>query len=150
MALKKKKFKSNLLYTKLLGILNKKGLKLKAKAILDFVLLKISDKLNIKPNEILVNIFLKLNTFVEVKKIFLRKRVLYVPFYASINRRLFLMAKWIFLGSSLNKKRIKFQYKLINEILLLLTNPSKSKSFKIKKLNIKKALQNRANTHYRW
>jgi ribosomal protein S7 len=150
MVLKKRKFKSNLLYKKLLGILNKKGLKKKAKYILDFALSKVSYKLNIKSSDILVGIFLKLNTFVEVKKIFLRKRVLFVPFYASIERRLFLIAKWLFLGALVNKKKIKFKYKLLNEILLLLTNKKKSKAFKIKKLNIKKALQNRANTHYRW
>jgi len=157
MALKKNKLlKSNKLhnncsytYKKILGLLIKKGLKSKAKSILDFALFKVSSKLKSSPKIVLLKIFLKLNTFVEVRKIRLRKRLVFVPFYISYSRRLFLIAKWLVMATSSNKQKIPFSEKLSTEILNILTlKNSKAVSFKL--LNIKQALKNRSNTHYRW
>lgn len=155
MVLKKNKKKINksiinILYKKFIGLLIKAGLKSRAKIILNFALLETSKKLYITPKIILLNIFLKLNSFLEVKKIFLRKRIIFVPFYIiSCNRRVFLIVKWLLLSANMNIERIPFSQKLSFEIISLLTNKN-SKALNFKSLNIKQALKNRSNIHYRW
>lgn len=140
----------NILYRKFLGLLIKVGFKSKAKFILDFALLNASKKLKITPKILLLNIFLKLNTYLEIKKFFLRKRIVFVPFYVtSYNRRTFLIVKWILCASNMNLNRISFSKKLTFEFISLLTNKN-SKSINFKFINVKQALKNRSNIHYRW
>jgi ribosomal protein S7 len=140
----------NILYKKFVGLLNKAGFKSKAKNILNFALLNASKKLKITPKILLLNIFLKLNTYLEIKNFFLRKRVVFVPFYVtSYNRRTFLIVKWILCASNMNLQRVSFSKKLSLEFISLLTNKN-SKSINFKLINIKQALKNRSNIHYRW
>ena len=140
----------NILYQKFLGLLIKAGFKSKAKFILDFALLNASKKLKITPKILLLNIFLKLNTYLEIKKFFLRKRIVFVPFYVtSYSRRTFLIVKWILCASNMNLNRISFSKKLTFEFISLLTNKN-SKSINFKFINVKQALKNRSNIHYRW
>lgn len=140
----------NILYKKFIGLLNKAGFKSKAKNILDFALLNASKKLKITPKIILLNIFLKLNTYLEIKNFFLRKRIVFVPFYVtSYNRRTFLIVKWVLCAANMNLQRISFSKKLSFEFISLLTNKN-SKSINFKRINIKHALKNRSNIHYRW
>ena len=140
----------NILYKKFVGVLNKVGFKSKAKNILNFALLNASKKLKITPKLLLLNIFLKLNTYLEIKKFYLRKRVVFVPFYVtSYNRRTFLIVKWILSATNMNLQRISFSKKLSFEFISLLTNKN-SKSINFKLINIKQALKNRSNIHYRW
>jgi len=140
----------NILYIKFVGLLNKVGFKSKARTILNFALLTASKKLKITPKLLLLNIFLKLNTYLEIKKFYLRKRVVFVPFYVtSCNRRTFLIVKWILCATNMNLQRISFSKKLSFEFISLLTNKN-SKSINFKLINIKQALKNRSNIHYRW
>jgi ribosomal protein S7 len=140
----------NILYKKFVGLLNKVGFKSKARNILNFALLNASKKLKITPKLLLLNIFLKLNTYLEIKKFYLRKRVVFVPFYVtSYNRRTFLIVKWILSATNMNLQRISFSKKLSFEFISLLTNKN-SKSINFKLINIKQALKNRSNIHYRW
>lgn len=140
----------NILYQKFLGLLIKAGFKSKAKVILDFALLSASKKLKITPKILLLNIFLKLNTYLEIKKFFLRKRIVFVPFYVtSYSRRTFLIVKWILCASNMNLNRISFSKKLAFEFISLLVNKN-SKSINFKLINVKQALKNRSNIHYRW
>jgi len=62
--LKKKKN----VYSNFLGYLTKKGKKVSAKKVIDCAFLKVSKKLNIPVYFVLIKIFIKLNTFVEIKK----------------------------------------------------------------------------------
>lgn len=140
----------NILYQKFLGLLNKAGFKSKSKNILNSALLNASKKLKITPKLLLLNIFLKLNTYLEIKKFFLRKRIVFVPFYVtSYNRRTFLIVKWVLCATNMNLQRIPFSKKLAFEFISLLTNKN-SKSINFKLINIKQALKNRSNIHYRW
>jgi len=141
---------TNLLYKKFLGLLIKAGFKLKAKNILNFALISTSKKLNITPKLLLLTIFLKLNTYLEIKNFFLRKRLVFVPFYVTdYQRRTFLIVKWVLAASNMNLQRIPFSQKLSIEFTSLLTNTN-SKSINFKNINIKQALKNRSNIHYRW
>lgn len=140
---------SNNLYKKILGLLIKCGFKSKAQLILDSALFKVSLKLKSSPKIVLLKLFLKLNTFVEVRKIQLRKRILFVPFYVSYSRRLFLIAKWTILATKLNTQKISFSNKLEDELLNTLTMKN-SKALSFKTINISMALKNRSNAHYRW
>jgi hypothetical protein len=49
----------------------------------------------------------------------------------------------------MNLQRIPFSKKLSFELISLLTNKN-SKSINFKLINIKQALKNRSNIHYRW
>jgi len=139
----------NHLYNKFLGFLNKKGGKIKAKKILSDSFLVLSKKTGLSVRSILLKIFLKLNTFVEVKRIRVRKRVTLVPFYIKYNRRLYLVVKWIMMAVKEDTRRISFVNKFSNEILQLLGKKA-SKALKFKESNVSQVLLNRSNMHFRW
>jgi len=141
-------FKSHL-YNKFLGFLNKKGGKIKAKKILSESFLILSKRTGLSVRLILLKIFLKLNTFVEVKRIRVRKRVTLVPFYIKYNRRLYLVVKWIMMAVKEDTRRIPIINKFSNEVLQLLSNKS-SKALKFKENNVSQVLLNRSNMHFRW
>jgi ribosomal protein S7 len=98
---------------------------------------------------ILLKVFKKLSTFVEIKKIRVRKRLVYVPFYITSSRRMYLIIKWVMLAVKTDKRKIPFTNKIANEILSVLRNKS-SKSMRYKKSNVSMVLSNRSNIHFRW
>lgn len=136
------------LYSKLLGVLIKKGKVTKAKNILDYVLTILAKTYKRSPAFLLCKLFLKLNVFVETKKIRVRRRTHIVPFPIKFKRRSFLVMKWLIQATFLNKKKIPFKYKLLNEIYL--TFKTSSKTLKFKELNNTQAISNRSNFHFRW
>ena len=137
------------LYSKLLGFFIKKGNKVKSKKILDNAFFLVSKKTGFSFCYILYTLFLKLNIFVEAKKVRIKRRSVVVPFSISLKRRSYLVTKWLMQSVLQNEGRILTEIKLFEEILKVLTNSS-SKSLKMKSLNNSQALANRSNIHYRW
>lgn len=137
------------LYNKFLGFLVKQGNKIAAKTILEKALFIVSKKLKKSSNVIFLRLFLKLNTYVETKKVKVRNRSYIVPFALSLKRRSYLVIKWILKIVKENKEKINFSSKLAFEILQVLTT-LKSKTIYLKKLNNNQAFLNRSNSHFRW
>jgi small subunit ribosomal protein S7 len=144
--MKKKSFH---LYDKFVGFITKNGKKPKAKVIFDSALFNVTQKLKIPLNKLLLKIFLKLNSYIEIKTIKIRKKIHFVPFPTTYKRRIYLVIKWIINATLEDKRKLKFSEKLSLEIFNLIKNKS-SKSLKIKKNNFSKALINRSNLHFRW
>jgi small subunit ribosomal protein S7 len=142
--------KKNLhLYNKFVGFITKNGKKPKAKVIFDSALFNVTQKLKIPLNRLLLKIFLKLNSYIEIKTIKIRKKVHFVPFPTTYKRRIYLVIKWIVNATLEDKRKLNFSEKLSLEIFNLIKNKS-SKSLKIKRNNFSKALINRSNLHFRW
>jgi ribosomal protein S7 len=144
--MKKKNFH---LYNKFIGFITKNGNRPKAKIIFDSALFDVTRKLKISFNKLLLKLFLKLNSYIEIKTIKIRKKIHFVPFPTTYKRRIYLVIKWITVAASEDKRKLNFSKKLSLEIFNLLQNKS-SKSLKIKKNNFSKALINKSNFHFRW
>ena len=147
--LKRANKKDTSLYNKFWGFLVKKGNKSEAKRTLDYVFLKVYRKTNYSKEESLVRIFAKLNSFVEVRKVRIRRKFVLVPFPIRLRRRSYLVAKWIMQSVMNGNKKSSLSKRLTQEILNVLTK-SKSRSGSLRKYNFSKALANKSNTHYRW
>jgi len=142
--------KKNLhLYNKFVGFITKNGKKPKAKGIFDAALFSVTQQLKIPLNKLLLKIFLKLNSYIEIKTITIRKKVHFVPFPTTYKRRIYLVIKWIVTATLEDKRKLKFSKKLALEIFNLIKNQS-SKSLQIRKKNFSKALINKSNLHFRW
>jgi small subunit ribosomal protein S7 len=137
------------LYLKFVGFLIKKGNKINAKKIIEHAFSKISKKTKISAHHILKKVFLKLNSFVEIKKIRIRRRTHFVPFYTNSKRKLYLAVKWIIQSVQENRNKVSFSEKLFLEVYDIIKKRS-SKTFKKRNLNISQALLNKSNIHYRW
>jgi len=142
--------KKNFFYAKFLGLLMKKGKKSKIKKFLDKILIKVARKTKIPVNFVLCSLFLKLNTFVELRKICSRRSFHLVPFNISFSRRSFLVLKWLIISIKEEKKRMSLVNKFVVEIHKVLKNSSQSKALKLKSLNNSQAFANKANIHFRW
>lgn len=141
---------NNNLYYKLLGVLTKKGNKIAAKKIIDNTFLKISSKNNKSLQKLFLQIFIKLNSFVEVKNVRVRRSSHMVPFSINLKRRSYLILKW--LTSAIreeNTRQVSFDEKLYLELDSLINN-TQSKALKKKKQNTANAVKNRSNLHFRW
>lgn len=137
------------LYKKFLGVLIKKGNLTKAKSILDTTFSIVSKKTGSPKEVILLKIFTSLNTFVEVKKVKIKRRSFLIPFSMNLERRSYLIVRWLIQAIKKNTKKSTFAVKLSNEILTVISDaPADSKKFR--KLNISQAISNRSNIHYRW
>ena len=141
--------KSFHLYNKFVGFITKKGKKPKAKFIFDSALFSVTQKLKIPLNKLLLKIFLKLNSYIEIKTIKIRKTAHLVPFPTNYKRRIYLVIKWIVTAAIEDKRKLNFSKKLSLEIFNLIKNKS-SKALKIKKKNFSQALINKSNLHFRW
>ena len=137
------------LYSILIGFLTKNGKKAVAVKILTSAFLQVSKKTNLSARQILLKLFLKLNSFVEVRKIKIRKKNFFVPFPTALKRRLYLTMKWLMEATKKNTQKISLSEKLAFEIEQTLTT-NDSNSIKIFKNNLELALKNRSNLHYRW
>jgi len=137
------------LYYKLIGFLTKKGNKSKAISIVNNLFFLLSKRFNTLSFNLLYNLFFKLNIFVEVKSLRIKRRTYLVPFSIGLKRRSYLILKWLLLAVKQNKKKASISRKLYEEIELILTNKT-CNTIKKKDLNNKTALLNRSNLHYRW
>ena len=141
--------KSTNLYEKFWGFLTKKGNKFKSKKILDKAFLLVFEKTAFSKESALINLFSRLNSFVEVKRVRVRRRFVLVPFPIRLKRRSYLVVKWIIQATKKGGKKISFSTKLAKEMINVLVE-SNSKSKSLRKLNFSKALANRSNIHFRW
>jgi ribosomal protein S7 len=147
----KKKIKNNNseFYQKLVGLLTKKGNKQKAMSLLNKALLKTSKDLKYTPNLVLKKALDLLKTSLELKKIKRRRSSHFIPFPLKKKRKLFLVSKWLLLGAKHQEINKTLDLKLNLELIELIKNRN-SFSYKFKEQNIRKALQNKSNTHFRW
>jgi ribosomal protein S7 len=136
-------------YKKILGLVLKKGKKSLFNLILNKSFNFLQRTLKLSFSYLLNTLYIALSTFVESKTIKIKRRLYTIPFPISINRRIYLIGKWLLLSIAANKKKISFSKKLIEEIMLIVQNQT-SKALTFKKDNIVKSLSNRSNAHFRW
>lgn len=144
-----KKYQNKNLYRKFLGFIIKKGNKIGAKSVLNNAFLTVSKKTGLPLHVILLKLFLKLNSFVEVKRVRVQRSSHLVPFSIRLKRRSYLIIKWLMQAVKEDTRKVSMAEKLFFEIFSTLKNPP-SKSVKIRNLNVSQALSNRSNIHYRW
>jgi len=144
-----KKYQNKNLYSKFLGFIIKKGNKIGAKNVLNNAFLGVSKKTGLALHIILLKLFLKLNSFVEVKRVRVQRSSHLVPFSIRLKRRSYLIIKWLMQAVKEDTRKVSMAEKLFFEISNTLKK-SPSKSVKIRNLNISQALSNRSNIHYRW
>jgi len=137
------------LYDKFLGFLIKKGNKISAKLLLNEAFFKVSKKTGLSLSRILLKLFLKLNSFVEVKRIRVRRSSHLVPFSIRLKRRYYLTIKWLLQAVKEDTRKVPMSEKLFLEIANTIKKVP-SRSVKLRNLNISQALANRSNIHYRW
>jgi len=136
------------LYSILINSLTKNGNKSKAIKIINSAFLKVSTNTGLSKRQVLLKLFLKLNSFVEVRQLKVRKRIFFVPFPTTLKSRLYLTVKWLIKAAKENKKKISLSEKFAIEIeQTIMTNSSVSLNFLRSNLNL--ALKNRSNLHYR-
>jgi len=138
------------LYEKLYCSFLRKGLRDVLKLNVDNSFIYINKHKKFFFKNLLINIFLNLNIFVEAKKVRIRRKSFIVPFTIQLKRRLYLIIKWFIQSIKLNKKKESLFLKIQNEILLIVNKNVNSKSLQIKKLNNTQLLSNRSNINYRW
>ena len=137
------------IYSNFLGFLIKDGKIKKAKTILDTAFYKISKELKIPTYIVLIKIFVKINCFVEVKKIRVKRSTHFVPFGINFKRKSYLVIKWIMESVADDNRKLPLSEKLYVELLSILKNKT-CKTITKKNLNLNQALANRSNIHYRW
>jgi ribosomal protein S7 len=144
-----KKFQNKNLYNKFIGFLIKKGNKIGAKNIVNQAFLKVSKKTGLPLHVVLLKLFLKLNSFVEVKRVRVQRSSHLVPFYIRLKRLYYLIIKWLMQAVKEDTSKVSMSEKLVFEISNTLKKLP-SRSVKFRNFNISQALANRSNIHYRW
>jgi len=142
-------FNNKNLYNKFLGFLIKKGNKIGAMKVLNNAFLKVSKKTGLSLHKILLKLFLKLNSFVEIKKVRIKRSSHFVPFSITLKRRSYLIIKWLMQAILEDKRKISMSEKLFTEIQNTIGNVP-SKAVKLRNSNVSQALANRSNIHFRW
>jgi ribosomal protein S7 len=137
------------LYKNFISFIFKSGKKHIWEKIISDIFLLIKKNLKFSQNIILLKIFLRLYSKIEIKKIKTRRKTALVPVFISVRRRFFLALKWLLLAVNKNKLQISLKEKLFLEIFKLTKNKS-CESLKQLELNNQNVYLNRANFHYRW
>jgi ribosomal protein S7 len=145
----KKNVSSLNLYNNFVSFIFRSGKKHIWQKIFSDIFLLIKNSLKFSQNIILLKIFLRLYTKIEVKKVKSRRKTVLVPVFISVRRRFFLALKWLLLAVNKNKLQISLKEKLFLEIFKLVKNKS-CESIKYLELNNQNVYLNRANFHYRW
>jgi ribosomal protein S7 len=137
-------------YTKLLGFLTKKGKKSVSRKILNDAFLEVAIQTNLSLYTVFIKVFFSLNSFVETKKVKIRRTSHIVPFGITFKRRSYLIIKWLLEVVSQDKRKVSTSKKLATELLNIVKNKTISKAMSKKTQNISQAINNRSNIHYRW
>ena len=137
------------LYKIFVSFIFKSGKKYIWEKIISDIFLLIKKNLKFSQNIILLKIFLRLYSKIEIKKIKTRRKTALVPVFISVRRRFFLALKWLLFAVNKNKLQISLKEKLFLEIFKLIKNKS-CESLKQLELNNQNVYLNRANFHYRW
>lgn len=144
----KKKQKKKTLLNAIITFITKKGKKELAKKIFQTALIKASKKTNLGCQFLLVNVFKRLHSSVEVKDVKRRRKFFKIPFFISLNRQRYLSIKWFFSSLKMNKNPISYSDKICLELVHILKT-NRAKSIFLKNQNLKLAVANRSNIHYR-
>lgn len=145
----KAKIKKKSLLKALITFITKKGKKELVKKIFQTALINTSKKIHLGSHFLLVNIFKKLHSTVEVKEVKRRRKVFKIPFFIRPKRQKYLSIRWFFSAVKMNKNHIKFSDKISLELVQILKS-NRAKSVVLKNQNLKLAMANRSNIHYRW
>lgn len=137
------------LYKNFVSFIFRSGKKHIWQKIFSDIFLLIKNSLKFSQNIILLKIFLRLYTKIEIKKVKSRRKTVLVPVFISVRRRFFLALKWLLLAVNKNKLQISLKEKLFLEIFKLIKNKS-CESIKYLEVNNQNVYLNRANFHYRW
>jgi len=137
------------LYQVLLGYINKKGKKVKAKKILDTAFQKVFEQTQMLPSNALKVITTKLGSIIDVKVIKVRKNTHVVPFAVKMYRADYLLAKKIIDSVKEDVSNRPFSDKLGDELLNIIQGKT-CKSVARHKQMLKQAATFRANSHFRW
>ena len=137
------------LYKKIVNFFIKDGNRVKASKLVGLAFYKVSKKTGLSFNQILSKLFVKLNSFVEIKKIRVRRGFHMVPFPISHKRSMYLITKWLVQAIKEDTRKLSMSEKLATEIYNTVVTQS-SKSLDIKNSNISQVMANRANIHFRW
>jgi len=105
--------------------------------------------MNLSMHRILLELFFKLNSFVEVKNVRVKRSFHLVPFQITLKRRSYLIIKWLMQAVKQDTRNISIIEKLVFEIEQTLKTET-SKALQLRNANITSALANRSNLHYRW
>jgi ribosomal protein S7 len=135
-------------YFKFLGFLIKNGKKSKAKGALNSIFKKLLYPSTIN-KKVFKELFLKLNVFIEVKTIKIKRKMYTIPFPIKFNRRFYVVSKWLISTALKNKSKVPFSKKLLQEMNHVISKKS-SKVLKLRESTLLKAYSNRANAHFRW
>ena len=137
------------LYTKFLNHFIVGG----GKSLIDKIICNVFDRLSIEfdlpVSRLLLYIFKRLKTYVEIKKLKKGRRTFLVPVALKRHRRAFLSLFWLSESIVLNKTRVSFFEKLYSELFKICLNQSCNTLYLLSKNN-KQASKNRINLHYRW
>ena len=146
---KKKLFDYINLYHKLVNLVFKSGKKSFWEKSLSSLFFLLKKKLNYSRNFILLKLFLRLHTKVEIRTVKSRKRINMIPFFIKFKRRCFLSLKWLLQAVKKNNTKNSLQQKLLIEILFVLRKKS-CISLNLLEENNLLSFKNRANMHFRW
>jgi ribosomal protein S7 len=104
------------IYENLLGVIIKNGKKSVARRLLSNIFFKLNFFFE-KPVYYLLLKFLKiLNIFVETKVVKIKRSRYVVPFSITLNRRIYLITKWLLFVVRNNKERISFVEKFTGSL----------------------------------
>ena len=146
---KKKQYKKTL-YSSLVNSFISQGKKKTAKSIVDITLIKLCKSLGISIIKLLFNIYFKLDYFVEIKQVKIKRRTYSIPFAITYNRRVYLIIKKIKSAIQSSKKKTTFSENLKLELYNILKLSNNSKALKLLKNNQLQSRTSRSNIHFRW
>lgn len=137
------------IYKKFISFIFNNGKKVIWEKKISLIFSFLSIKLSYSSTLLLLKIFLRLYTKVEIKKIKTRKRIHLIPRLIKFYRSFFLSLKWLFLSLLKNKIKSSLSSKLILELTTLLRKKT-CNSLLLVLANNKSVAINRSNFTFRW
>jgi ribosomal protein S7 len=146
-----KKYNNFNFYLKFINSFLQSGLKNKTKKNIDIILNKVSIKNNIQPIQVLYVVYSKLCSIIEVKKLKIRNRSMFIPFPINLKRRFYLTSFFLKQGILERKKKQNKSYGTLLELEInSILNNNVSYTLKILNKYLLQVLKNRSNAHFRW
>jgi ribosomal protein S7 len=148
-----KKYNNYNFYIKFINSFLNSGLKIRTKRNIDLMLNKVSIKNNIQPIQVLYFVYSKLCSIIEVKKLKIRNRSMFIPFPINLKRRFYLASFFLKNGILERKKKQKKSYSTLLELeinSILANNQNNSYTLKLLNKYFIQVLKNRSNAHFRW
>lgn len=141
--------KLNNIYTKFIGYITKNGKRSVATKLVINSLAEGSFLSSEKSLDILKKIILETGTLIEVRDVKIKKNSFPVPIPTTASRRNYLVIKNLFNSLSGTKARLSTQKKLSQEIVNIVKNKN-SVAILNREENLKLAVKNKGNMHFRW